>query len=371
MKFYYFLVYTLLLYACSNGTTEQTTASPSAPVDSPLNALENDTVQPVLKLHDSLSLMAVPASILEQIRNAPFESDLVGVPASGYTFSGQILKCKVLSFENMGQLKLTNLNVPWIAIVAEQINLGPKEEVRIEIISSNASVTDGASYPTPGKAPTGNSGDACNNGNPGINGVNGSNGGVPSSDMSVPVLYVFTSAVRNEPGNTPPYNYKLKIYAPGIRGGRGGHGQDGGDGGNGGEGGPSKWSGLFCDCGAGSGGNGGNGGIGGKGTRGGNGGAGGTVYLGGTDSAINIFTYTALPITKGGEPGEGGFNGNNGNGGSGGPRGRWNGGCKGGSEGNGGRTEPDVFERASPGEKGPNGKSFFTRVDMAYLLNRN
>ncbi len=361
-----------IIAGCNNESSKSTTeTTDSTNRDSQVVLIAADTpateIQQV-KLADNIVVTSIPANILQEIKNVPYDSSMVSVPASGFVFKGKVLKCKVLSFDNMGKLYLENINAPWIAIVAEQINLGPQEKAFIEITTSRAVITDGSPYNTRPKAGTGNKGNSCSEGGAGEAGFNGEVGRVPSDGLKIPNLYIITSAIRNEPGNNAPNNYKLYVYTRGVNAGRGGDGQDGQDGGSGGDGGPAESGILGCDCGAGSGGRGGNGGIGGYGHEGGRGGDGGTVYLGGSDAAINIFQYVTFIEQPMGKGGDGGVNGNNGNGGAGGARGEHKGSCKGGSEGAGGTTAAYNYQGAKKGADGENGKTYFSQIDINSIL---
>lgn len=102
-----------------------------------------------------------------------------------------------------------------------------------------------------------------------------------------------------ESEQSPDY-INLKLLFLGIDGGNGGRGENGGDGGNGGNGKRSSDGPLHCRRGGGDGGNGGLSGKGGQGGDGGNGGNGADIIFIGSESALDVLSYSIILNTGGG-----------------------------------------------------------------------
>jgi hypothetical protein len=310
----------------------------------------------------------IPANVLTTSKNSPKKGDVISVTANGYNFPGQVLKADVLTFDTGGVLNLSGLQFPFLAVVAKEIKFAdPEERAYIKLPTDRIIPGDGLPIPPLHKAKSGNAGPAAKNGDDGTAGLNGKKGNKPSNGLIVPTLYLFTNKITIQPGAGLPNAIKLHIYCNGVDGGKGGDGQNGQDGGNGGDGGPSKWNGLWCDAGAGSGGNGGKGGHGGAGYEGGDGSNGGDVFYCGSEDAIDTFHYSkvyALPGYKG----NGGKNGTNGIGGSGGARGAHTGKCEGGENGHGGATDPYHEIISLPGKDGVQGNIYHSQIDVLTLF---
>lgn len=332
-----------------------------------LAVLQNDAAK-----HSTPLIMAseIPADVISLIKNTPKTQDVFSIGQDGYEFKNKILKCDVLTFQNSGTLIMSAVDADWIAIVAKTIKfVAPREEAYITIPTDRISVGHGSTvsdYST--AAAAGNKGDPGGNGSPGKTGLNGANGGNGLNGKRVPVLYIFTEQILNQPGAVLPTNLALTIKNNGVNGGYGGNGQNGQDGGYGGNGGPAKVGFLGnCDAGAGSGGNGGNGGIGGKSGNGGNGGNGGDIYYCGTIKAINLLEFSDVK-NKEGIGGIDGTNGNNGNGGAAGVRGEHRGSCQGGGSGESGRIFPDDVNIPGKGRDGMKGKIQRVPFDVSLLF---
>lgn len=313
----------------------------------------------------------IPATVLTTVKKAAKTGDVVSITSKGYSFNGQVLKADVITFDSGGNLELTGLRFPFLAIAAKEIKFAdPDERAYIKLPTDKVIPSDGSPHPGMPKAATGNHGNPTQNGGNGTAGKDGKKGYPPTDGMLVPTLYLFADKITVQPGGTIPNAIKLHIFCNGVDGGKGGNGQRGQDGGDGGNGGPSKWNGLWCEGGAGSGGNGGNGGLGGPGHPGGNGSNGGNVFYCGSADAIDTFHYSKV-YNMPGYKGEGGINGKNGIGGNAGARGAHTGGCSGGTIGRPGSTIPWKEVKASPGRDGQQGVIYHAETDVLSLFSRS
>lgn len=312
----------------------------------------------------------ISPAVLATVRNAPKTGDVVSITNKGYSFNGQVLKADVITFDTGGNLELTGLRFPFLAVIAKEIKFAdPDERAYIKFPTDKVMPGNGSPHPSIPKASTGNHGNPTQNGGNGPAGKDGKKGNPPANGMPVPTLYLFANKITVQPGGTVPNAIKLHIFCNGVDGGKGGDGQRGQDGGDGGNGGPSKWNGLWCEGGAGSGGNGGNGGRGGGGHQGGNGSNGGDVYYCGSADAIDTFHYSKV-YNMPGYKGRGGTNGRNGLGGFGGARGAHTGGCGGGGNGNPGIGHSWKEIIAPDGKDGQQGIIYHSEIDVLTLFTR-
>lgn len=292
-------------------------------------------------------------AIAAAIKAAPSQGNIFSIPGQA-TFAGQVLKADTITFASNSQLELTNLQVPWIAIVARRLQIAAPEE-RFTIVSAAGDVIPPAAavlLPRP-PASAGNSGSPTNPGGTGANGSQGQRGVNGALGKSGPVIYLIANDVLTQPNAPRPTYIDMMVSARGSDGGAGGNGQPGQRGGVGGSGGPSRWNGISCDGGAGNGGKGGDGGRGGDGGDAGRGGNGSQIVLGGPGAVLEILSFGRFNLLPGkaGAPGSGASGGL---GGSGGPRGAHTGNCGGGNPGKSGSAGNRGFSgtAAMPGTKG-------------------
>lgn len=271
-------------------------------------------------------------AIAAAIKAAPASGNVYSVNGET-TFTGRVLKADTITFASGSTLLMSNLSVPWIAIVARKLQIAAPDE-RFTIITASSNQLPSPAFPIAklGPAASGNGGSPTNAGGRGANGAAGQTGNPGSVGASGPVIYLIADDILTQPNAPRPTYMDMLVVGRGGDGGNGGPGQPGQDGGSGGSGGPARWNGFTCDGGAGDGGPGGAGGAGGNGGAAGRGGNGSVVVLAGPEPVLNMLSFgrfNTLP-GKAGQPGQAAAGGN---GGAGGPRGERRGGCGGGTPG--------------------------------------
>jgi len=252
--------------------------------------------------------------MINQVNSTPKEG--IFSIAETVKFDKQILRADEIVFAPNSTLELTNMDYDWIILIADKIKFtAPLKKATIkrgfEIYASDGDKGE--------QGLNGNNGSGT--GSNGTNGQDGKKGG-KGNTKQLPNIYIVTNQVTSQKSNLAPDYINLKLILPGIDGGRGGIGGEGGDGGNGTKGVKGANGVVDCRRGGGDGGNGGNAGKGGQGGDSGNGGDGANIVFIGTDSALEVLSYSIIINTGGdsgipGRPGQVGFSGNGGAGGDG------------------------------------------------------
>ena len=297
----------------------------------------------------------IEPAILNAVKAFP-KSWALNVDEKGQYIDSQITKVSYLTIGARGKLFIRKLDVPWVAIVADQIFIENaatlEDKATITRLPDSDFAIDGAAGAVDlGEAP----GAIEDSGNPGNNGVNGQPGG-HGKRVQLPDVLIFFNKI-NVANASPAGGLHVRLALDGVRGGNGGNGGKGQLGSSGARGTKSEcnnlpsWLGGGCtECRAGP-------GAGGKGGRGGTGGRGGNAALGG--DGVNVVFVGPQPSldTTGfflvsqrpgpnGSPGGAGPLGSSGAGGGGGYQ------CKccgagGGTGGGGDQASPPSFGTGS------------------------
>jgi hypothetical protein len=286
----------------------------------------------------------IPPERIVAMRSAPSEGNLVSI--TNRSFLGQVLKADTITFSSDSRLSFIG-NQDWMALVARRIMIAAPDE-KFLIRNHNGDMSRPQTPPTPPKMPkaqAGINGEPNYDGGNGYNGANGTNAAIQGANgrpgrNRMQMLMIIANEIVRQDGTVPPNFTRVTIDTRGGHGGNGGNGGDGQEGGDGGSGGAGIAGFFGCTHMAGGGGRGGRGGDGGHNGYGGNGGTGGYVVLGGSQQAMDLFSFAVIQ-TDGGEGGGPGYPGNGGAGGSGGPRG----------------PRPSNCDGGPPGERGANGQS--------------
>ena len=220
-------------------------------------------------------------------------------------FDKQILRADEIVFAPNSVLELTNMDFEYIILVADKIKFtAPLKKATIkrsfEVFAESGK--DGS-----------NGSNGTNGTTGGKNGSDGTSGGVgekgeKGKTKELPKIYIITNQVTSQASEQAPDYINLKLLFPGIDGGNGGGGGRGGQGGNGGDGRKSSSGLVDCKRGGGDGGNGGQAGKGGQGGDAGDGGSGADIIFIGSESALEVLSYSVIINTGGdsGIPGQGG-----------------------------------------------------------------
>lgn len=264
----------------------------------------------------------------EKIKQAKSHGDVFTVTGAT-VFAEQILKARVIRFQPGAKLVLNNYSWPWVAIVADRIEL-VDPSVGAQIRFDNG--WRPRAYPAPAeptKQDKGKNGAVGENGAPGARGTNGLAGHRGEDAPRPPqLLYLIFGSVEDQQGRSIHSASTLSVVGAGYAGGNGGNGGPGGPGGDGGNGGDGEmgWFSQGCLHNAGAGGNGGIGGKGGPGGVGGYGSAGSNVSLVGPSPVLSALSDAAFEL-GGGQIGPGGMSGPGGSSGKGGAPGAHPGTC--------------------------------------------
>lgn len=265
--------------------------------------------------------------IVTAIKNYP-KSWALNVDEKGQYIDQQITKVSYLTIGAKGRLYIRKTDVPWVAIVADQIfienaaNLQDKAVItRLPDSSFALDGPPGSSHLSTAAMPSEDSGMA------GHRGANGHPGG-HGQRIAFPDVLVFFNKI-NVANASPAAGVHVRIELDGVRGGNGGNGGNGQSGSPGARGtksecnnAPSYLGGacLECRAGPGAGGKGGQAGSGGRGGNAAMGGDGADVMFVGPQPALDTTGFFIVSQRAGanGSPGQGGNPGSNGAGGGGG-----------------------------------------------------
>lgn len=294
----------------------------------------------------------IPKDILDAIKASPNIRSVIPITGSE-SFGQQVIKADEIVFDSQARLILTNLNVPWVAIVARRFKF--RDPTAYSFIERDMSIRSGEpGRPGPagvrGNDDYGETNRRGNNGHPGGAGGTGGQGEV----LQLPTIYIIAEQLLDETNTQIPAGLlNLAVIGRGIDGGPGGPGGRGGDGGNAGNGKEGATGPFDCREGPGPGGNGGAAGMGGRGGDGGPGGDGATVIFVSLPRGADTFSYSRVNNQGGlgGIGGAGGPPGQPGRGGSGAPRNGWCGSSGPGSSG----SYPSPASQGN-GPSGPDGK---------------
>lgn len=323
-----------------------------------------------------MSIASLPPEVLEKIRKAPVEGNIYSVNDYAQEYSKQILKADTITFHENSNLVLSNINEPWVAIVAK--NLQFTEPDRPNKIIYRAAWTPQvyqrpAQPATPGapvKAPVGANGTDGTSGN---GGATGSNGDTPPR---TPDVYLIVGNIVNKLNKPVPQSLYLVFDMRGMNGGDAGPGGVGGNGGPGGDGGDGDYHSPDryplspgCVASAGRGGAGGIGGLGGTGGIGAPGANGAALYYAAPQNVLYSLSYAQV-FNQPGVGGAGGLSGTSGVTGPDGARGAHPGTCRGGTFGPARRNTPaTAVVRADKGKEGTRGAIFtVTYPDLSSLF---
>jgi len=269
----------------------------------------------------------VDPGIVTAVKAAP-KAWAINVDEKGQYIDQQVTKVSYLTIGARGRLLIRKLDVPWVAIVADQIfieNAATLEDKAVITRSpDNQFLIDGV----PGSL---NLGQAPNpsedTGNPGNHGANGEPGG-HGKRVQLPDVFVFFNKI-NVANASPAGGVHVRFVLDGVRGGNGGNGGTGQAGSPGARGTKSECNNLpswlgggctECRAGPGAGGKGGNGGVGGQGGNAALGGDGANVIFVGPQPALDTTGFFLVSQRSGqnGSPGAAGSRGSSGSGGGGG-----------------------------------------------------
>ncbi len=273
----------------------------------------------------------------------------------------QVIKASVIRFANNAKVIISDVQHPWVAIVADEIIIeDPSSKALISRPAGPVADGDfsrqlaGSDAPDQPRAPDGKGTDGHRNGNPGAAGANGERG-EDGGTQQLPLLYIMTNRVRwGKHQDSAPASAIVIMY-DGIEGGDGGDGGNGGYGGNGDVGADGDSDIFNCRHGPARGGDGGAGGVGGRGGNAGKGGDGGSVVLVSPSSLISDFFLVRQEPGGQGRPGAGGVSGKGGAGARGGrPRGHCHGNGQPGSPG-ANQQSLGAGSRSSSGKRGIKG----------------
>ena len=248
--------------------------------------------------------------------NLAEKQDIFSV-AETVKFDGQILKADEIVFAPNSVLELTNLEYPWIIIIADKIKF--TAPLKKAIIRRNFDVFAASGVRGSQGANGSNGTRSGRHGTTGGAGESGEKGGAGETKQ-LPKVYIVTNSVIGQESEQAPDFINLKLIFPGVDGGNGGTGGIGGNGGRGGNGRDGSDGPFDCRSGAGDGGNGGIAGKGGQGGDAGNGGNGSDIIFIGSEQALEVLSYSII-INTGGDGGIKGQPGISGSPGSGGNRG--------------------------------------------------
>lgn len=267
-------------------------------------------------------------------------------------FSGNILRCDNLVFQDGARLILTSLDQEDIILRIKRLKINsPATRVYISRKGYDSSVLDGKGGSDMSAASRNKKGKKGNRGEDGDDG------------MSIPTLKIIIDSCEVDFGQVGEPT--LVFEWEGIDGGNGGNGGNGQKGGKGNNGRNAKGNYLVCKSGPGNGKSGKRGGDGGDGGNAGNGGNGGTIIIMGECQAIERMSYAEFN-QNGGRAGNVGVGGKVGQGGAGGRKGSTKGtrcdddGRKNGKKG------PDGRKVGKTGAKGKDGLA--GKLDIFHLV---
>ena len=261
---------------------------------------------------------ALPPHVLDAISKATDVQKLYPVNP-GEKFAGTVLKADEIVFAPGASLTLTNLNTPFIVIVAKRWKFADSSiltKVQLDPTAKALSGTDGGA----GNNGSNGQGEVNRNGNPGNPGGGGGSGSDGES-RNVPHIYFVAGDMTTPKGEPLPGFLRLAVIANGTDGGAGGGGGKGGTAGNGARGKEGADSLVDCKEGPGVGGMGGIASQGGQGGKGGSGANGSDITFIGTKQVTELFSYARIFNDGGfgGRPGRPGTTGTPGNGGGAAP----------------------------------------------------
>lgn len=269
----------------------------------------------------------IDTGIVASVKAFP-KSWALNVDEKGQFIDQQITKVSYLTIGARGRLQIRKMDVPWVAIVADQVFVENaatlQDKAVISRVPDSVFSIDGVS----GAADLGQAPNAVeDSGNRGVDGARGQPGG-HGRRLQLPDVLIFFNKINVANAN-PAGGLHLRFEFDGVRGGNGGNGGKGQAGSAGARGTKSEcnnlpsWLGGGCaECRAGPG-AGGKGGTGGTGGRGGNaalGGDGANVIFIGPQPALDITGFFLVSQRAGanGSPGAAGAPGRSGDGGGGG-----------------------------------------------------